>query len=501
MTVEPTPPPSAPRERKAVARLAEALASAQAIARSDVDDVDELAPTPESDAPRPPDGTAESDPVEPDSSSFFDRVRSLPVATPANGDEDPNPQASRSLPVASDQSPAQGRSRGSGSFRMLYVLMFLLILAVPVLGFIGFRSVGESTRGQVLSGRSRPDAPGYEALVEPTPVAMLLQVDASGNAVSTTLLSLSGPDQKGGAVVSIPVGTRLKYPIYRLRTIGDVVRKASPEKAGAAIAKELGVGFTEVIKLDDTKLTSFIRPAGSLSIDNPVAVESPDGEQFAKGKLELSPIQVPQYLAADDAERSETTRVQRTQLVWDAWIAKIRAGKSRPGIVPGETTAGLGRYLRGLAAGDVSTASLPVVPAVPIEGHETFATDVGLSRLMLTNAVPFPVAGVAGDRTTAKVLNGTGPNAIPPSITQRLTYSGLQISVVGNAPRFDVERTTITYYRAKSRPFVMLVVAMLGNVKVVRAPAGEDTTDITIVIGKDLVANPPGALDPAEIGR
>jgi hypothetical protein len=511
MTVEPKPPPRAPRERKPVARLAEALASAQAIARDDELEREAAGSSrPVGDAPAPAPAS-----VDPEATSLFARVRALPGDDPVEPDagadhgdpadgaadaQDGSDLTTRASVPAVSVPAERDRPRRSESLRPLYLLMVLLVVAVPVLGYIGYRSVGDSTRGQVLSGRSKPDVPGYEALVEPTPVALLLQVDSAGSPVTITLLSLSGPDQKGGAVVSIPVSTRLKKPLLKAYTFGEVIQRTTASTAGAGIAAQLGLGFTESIKVDDAKLTSFLEPAGSIEVDNPVAVESPEGEQFAEGTLELSPEQVPQYLAANDAEGSEITRLQRAQLVWTAWIAKIRAAKGRAGIVPGETGAGLGRYLRGLAAGHVSTASLPVVPAAAIEGHETLALDTALARLMLTNAVPFPIAGSAKDRVATKVLNGTGPSAIPPSITQRLTDVGAQISVVGNAPRFGVARTTVTYSDVSSRSIVLRIAALLGNVKVVHAPSGEDTADITIVVGKDLVTNPPGALVPSEIG-
>jgi hypothetical protein len=513
MTVEPKPPPRAPRERKPVARLAEALASAQAIARDDELEREAAGSSRATvDAPAP--ATAS---VDPEATSLFARVRALPGDDPVEpeadvdaghrdrfdataGAGDGDDLAARASVPAVSVPTERDRPGRTASLRPLYLFMVLLVVAVPVLGYIGYRSVGDSTRGQVLSGRSKPDAPGYEALVEPTPVALLMQVDSAGSPVTITLLSLSGPDQKGGAVVSIPVSTRLKKPVLEAYTYGEAIRRTSASTAGAGIAAQLGLGFTESIKLDDAKLASFLEPAGVIEVDNPVAVESPKGEQFAKGKLELSPEQVPQYLAANDSEGSEITRLQRAQLVWTAWIAKIRAAKGSARIVPGETGAGLGRYLRGLAAGQVSTASLPVVPAAALDGHETLALDTALARLMLTNAVPYPIAGSSKDRVPTKVLNGTGPGAIPPSITQRLTYSGAQISVVGNAPHFGVARTTITYSDVSSRPIVLSIAALLGNVKVVHAPSGEDTADITIVIGKDLVTNPPGALVPSEIG-
>lgn len=499
MTDESTPSADGASKRGAVARLAEALAAAQATAREQNSEV--VAAVTDHDAPASEEAATRGDRDEdPEARQLFDRLQHLPPIEDAH-DADAATSLAAAPEVTVGERQRRSRRPSRDSLRPLYALMVVLVLAVPILGFIGLRSVGSSTRGQVLSGHARPSAPGYQALVEPTPVALVMQVDADGNAVSLTLLSLSGPDQKGGAVVSIPVGARLAKPLYRYRTLGELVRRGSVDSAAASIAGELGLGFTEAMRLDPAKLTSFLQPAGAITIDNPVDVHAPDGERFAKGTIAVSPSQAPGYLAANDDEGSEITRLQRIQLFWKAWIQKIHDAGGRRGIVPGEADAGLGRYLRGLAAGTSVTASLPILPADPLDGKETFALDREASRILLTNAVPFPVAGNAGDRATAKVLNGTGPGAIPPAILQRIAFAGIQMNIIGNAPRFDVQRTTITYSDPTVRPFVLLIAGVLGPVRIVHAQSGEDNTDITIVIGKDLMANPPGALVPTESGR
>ncbi len=131
----------------------------------------------------------------------------------------------------------------------------------------------------------------------------------------------------------------------------------------------------------------------------------------------------------------------------------------------------------------------------------TFDVDVPLSNLLLTNAVPFPVAGAPGDRATARVLNGAGPGTVPASILQRLTYAKTQINAIGNNDTFGVEKTTVRYSNVADKRFVLRIVAVLGDVKIVHAPSGEDTTALTIVVGKDLIAHPPAALSPSEVGK
>ena len=289
--------------------------------------------------------------------------------------------------------------------------------------------------------------------------------------------------------------------MYAFHTFGEVLEHGTTEAQAKGIAAQLGIGFSEVVALDDATLATFIKPLGTLQIDNPTDVTARSGETFAKGPLTLAPDQVEAYMGATDAGSSETARLARVQLVWQAWIAAIRGAKRPVVAVPGEVDAGLGRYLRGLAAGKDTEATLPVRPAEALNGVQTFDVDVPLSDLLLTNAVPFPVADAPGDRATTRVLNGAGPGTVPASILQRLTYAKSQINAIGNNDTFGVEKTTVRYSSAADKRFVVRIIAVLGDVKVVHAPSGGDTTALTIVVGKDLIAHPPAPLSPSEVAK
>ncbi len=380
----------------------------------------------------------------------------------------------------------------------LTVVMALLILAVPVLGYAGFQLVDHSTRGRVLSGVSSATDPGYEALLEPTATALLIITGDDGVAESLTVLSLSGAEGHGGAVVSIPAQTRLAKAAFGQRTYGDVASNVSTDSAGTTIGGQLSLSFTEVVKVDHTMLTSILTPAGPLEIENPDEVTSPTGETFAEGALTLDPDQVADYLASEDASGSEVAKLDRAQLVWTAWLLRVDEAKNTPGIVPGEAEAGLGRFVRGLAAGSVDYGTLPVVEADPIGDVTTFRLDEPLARLMLTNAIPFPVAG-GGERLTVRLLNGTGAGPIPQSVMQRLVFGGAQVTVIGNNASFDVQTTTFTYSAAAKGTLVKTMAEALGRGKVVLKPEEDTGADVTVILGRDVIGSSPPILSPDEI--
>ena len=275
-----------PAEGRPVARLAEALAAAQAIARTGADDVElDL-------------GADLGDDADP------------PVDQPSDGEAGDGADDANGRDAESGGDPASGDARSTTGARrpskFLYLVMALLVLCVPAFGYVGYTSITHNKRGQVLSGRASPDSPGYEALVEPTPTALVIQKDSQGAPVSLTLLSLSGPNQSGGAVVGIPVTARLVKGVDAFHTFGDLLAHGTTETEAKGIAAQLGIGFTDSVGLDDATIATLVKPLGTLQVDNPVDVTARTGETFPKGPLTLEPNQVAAYMGATDADGSET---------------------------------------------------------------------------------------------------------------------------------------------------------------------------------------------------
>ena len=88
----------------------------------------------------------------------------------------------------------------------------VLLAAVPALAWVGFRTVLDTTEGQAVDPELDPSEPGYEAFLEPTPVALTAGLDAEGALSWVTVLALGGPAEEGGAVLFVPVGTVVDTP-------------------------------------------------------------------------------------------------------------------------------------------------------------------------------------------------------------------------------------------------------------------------------------------------
>src|SRR3954454_2263975 len=117
---------------------------------------------------------------------------SVPVAPPTGAaPADPRRRrgrpAHRSGPVPVGRVPVS-KIRTAG----FAASVLLLVAAVPTLGWVGVKLIRDSKAGKLVTRVSDPRAPGYEAIVAPTPTALLVHRDAAGALVGLTFLALGG---------------------------------------------------------------------------------------------------------------------------------------------------------------------------------------------------------------------------------------------------------------------------------------------------------------------
>lgn len=84
-------------------------------------------------------------------------------------------------------------------------LVVLCALAVPAVAWYGKEALLDSRGGKVEAPILDPNAPGYEAVVEPTPTMLVVHLSDADTLVGLTLLAQAGVD--GGSVLFIPVNT------------------------------------------------------------------------------------------------------------------------------------------------------------------------------------------------------------------------------------------------------------------------------------------------------
>jgi len=371
--------------------------------------------------------------------------------------------------------------------RALFALMIvLLVVAIPLLGWVGVKLIRDSKGGTYAATSTDPTQPGYEALVEPTPTALVVQRNADGTPNGLTFVGL-GNTKGGGSVMFVPLDTNVLQPLPDVDVLREAYRPVNePAKAQADLSRytalTLGVGFSDTISIDNAGWEELLAKLAPIEIQNPDALTL-GTVPLPVGAVQLQASQIGPYLEATVPGESDLNRLNRHEVLWRAIVAELAASND-PDILPGESNAGLGRYLRGLADGSTSYQTMPVTQDVDAP---TFTIREPELRASMLQAVPFPQAPIEGSRPSVRVLDGVSANPRGTGLTQPLVKAGATIAAVGNGPEFGQETTTWTYSEVADKPAAVFLRQALGGKGTIEFDAdGADVADVTVVVGKDL---------------
>lgn len=382
--------------------------------------------------------------------------------------------------------PTGRRSLPTGGRRLAFVLsLVVLIAAVPILSWVGLQLIRSSRSGRFVSGVTDPRAPGYEALVEPTPTALVIEKDQQGKPVALVVLAL-GHRSGGGSAMFVPLSTRVVSPGFGVDRLGGAFAFGGAVALVGQIGQVLHLGFSDVIDIDSTQWADLIAPVAPLSFDNPDTVRA-GRTQFPAGRVALRADQVADYLQATSPGESELNRLNRHELFWQAWLAAIGAS-SDPGVVPGEAESGLGLFVRTLARGPVTIEPLPLRSEARPSPTGPLMSDPQALRATVARMVPFPAPPTPNARVTVRLLNGVDGRPLPETIGHQLVQGGGSIFWIGNDRRTCATTTVIEYRDPAQRHAAEEMRAALGGHGTLRKnPRASDAVDVSVIVGSDVL--------------
>lgn len=387
---------------------------------------------------------------------------------------------------ADDERPP-GTARSGPSWRVIVSFAVLVALFVTGAGlaYAGARLIRSSTEGETVRPIDDPDAPGFEAFVDPTPTLVMLH-DQDGELDAITVLTLPNPDGSGGGVLLVPDRTVVDLPTLGVTTIEAAYEFGDAQIEAQAVGDLLSTGMRETEVVDAARWADLVAPVAPITVDNPNELVVDGDVLFPIGEIELEADEVGAYLEADDAEGSDLARFARHETFWGAWLEAVAAAGT-PEAVPGELDSGIGRFVRTLAGGTRVIETLPVQPAAT-DRHGEDPAFVPRGREvdeLVARLVPFPTSPSPGTRARLRLLNGTPDTTVAASIASDLTPAGVSIVLIGNAASLDHEETTVRYLGDEFRSEALAVVDILGVGEVVEESRPSDAADITVTLGDD----------------
>lgn len=367
------------------------------------------------------------------------------------------------------------------------VLFLLASASVPVLGYLGVRTLLDSRDGEVINPIEDPSQPGYQALVSPSPTLVVAHTAPSGTLVGVAVLALAGDDGSGGSVLLVPPPTVIDIPDIGELSLEYVHVFNGLDSTVGLTERVLRLGLDEVVELRTDDWARLIEPLGTLAVTNPDEMRSEDGSiAFPAGPIELAPDDVAPYLEFLDADESPLDRILRQELLWEAWLTAL-ADDPTAVDVAGEQDRGLARFLPELAGGPYRIAALPGQldePADPDQAAQ-FHPDDEATAALVPQLVPFPAGAQPGDRPLVRVLDGSGRAEVLAPAVRRVAAGGGQVTMIGNADQFGEETTRVVISDESVVEAAEAVVDALGVGSVQVNDQIDDSDGIIVILGAD----------------
>ncbi|HKY15428.1 MAG TPA: LytR C-terminal domain-containing protein [Microthrixaceae bacterium] len=429
------------------------------------------------------------------------------VQTERPGADDP--RVDEDKPVSRDRARDRRRGGGDDDTEMIVVesrrrtgtwlyaaATLLFVVGVAGLAWQGWETAKEVKGGNELDQVSDPDAPGYQAEVDPTPTRLLGMLDGNGDLADLVVLA-EGAGRKGGAAVFVPGVTVVPHEGSTIN-LATVYEQSGWAGVTDAVGRLLGAGLTQSTPLTVDQQTALYQPVGSLTIDNPdaVIVADENGDrrtEFEAGPITLDPAGLVRYMQVVGVGESEINRASRAQLVWEAWFEALRSGGANalPTMAPigeGDEAVDLASVVRGLSEGEIGFQPLPLerVPVPGTGGFAVYRPDGAALAQLTPRIVPFPSSAYPGQRPRVRILNGTQDKDLLLRATGPVVGAGGQVMIIGNADGFGVPVTTVEYHDPAAAEAGAKVAEALG-VTATPSDRPTDAYDVTVTLGADFV--------------
>ncbi|MFW2383474.1 MAG: hypothetical protein ACN4GZ_17100 [Acidimicrobiales bacterium] len=295
---------------------------------------------------------------------------------------------------------------------MFLVAEVALFLAIPLLAYLGFRTLLDTRTGTFIEDPG-PESPGWVALVDPTPVVGVVEMDDS-EITGVAVVASIGQTARGGAVVLIPA---------ELETgPGQVLRSMSPAEAIDAVAGALQLRIPTV-EIVDAQRWSVLLGDTSYALDNPDPVPGASGEiLFEVGQVEVSGPATSAFLGRTVDGADSLAALVRRELFWTELLKNP----------PAESADQLSRTIRSLSEGPHEVVVLPLErgsDGVPVASPER-------TELLIRRLVAFPAGDSAGDRFRVQIEDRTGEADLD-SAARALGRLGVEVVAISNGAVFD----------------------------------------------------------------
>lgn len=388
------------------------------------------------------------------------------------------------LPDRGDGTRRRRRQQKKQTTRSLASRILLVVVLLGLLAAIGWVAVsllGDDDQGSESPPASdEQDATGGDD-VDP---ALVVLTNDAGEVYGVTILAPAST-----SIVHVAPGTMVEVPSIGLASLRDAHADGGIELLRDSLENLLGVRFGATAELAPASLAEAVRTVGPLTI----VVDDAVTTRGATGRVSIVVPQGRQAVEADGVlgvlepvgDGTSLDRLVRHQAFWDAYLDALGDDAPAGGFVP------ISDAMEVVAAEDVRHQVLPVEAVAGIDGDDELfrvlddELDAMVARL-------FPGSTAPEDRVRVRILNGAGAPGLAQRVQPLLVDVGGEVTLSGNADRFDYAVTQIVYYDDARLADANAIRDALGVGEVVKSRTPLEVVDVTIVVGTDFLARDDG---------
>lgn len=388
------------------------------------------------------------------------------------------------------------RPRVASRASLLWLALFPLFLGLA--GFVvvrlweaGTKAALHSTEGQTIEIITDPLEAGFEAVLDPTPTLLIAHTD-NGGLAGVTVVARASTDAGGHLVLIDPLLFVRSAPgSDEGRFVSEVFQAEGVDGLEALIGGVFGFGFGHAIELSGDDL------GAAMSLAEPIPLELFDDLVTGEGTGE-EVVWIESGSSALDGSTAAAVynfvhpsdvgvnRQERQRVLWQSWLSKIGSAEDRSAAAEVVDPV-LSSYLLSLAAGEVAVEILPTrlvvfddsKPFYVLEDEDLVWIDAKADAM-----VPVPMPPLGESWPNIRLLDGVGDQSAFSAARDMMFDLKLQVTVVGNAAEFGVERSSIAYYATADETAATAVAQALGIGSELSEEPGRPG-QLTVTIGED----------------
>jgi hypothetical protein len=339
----------------------------------------------------------------------------------------------------------------------------------PVLGWVALALVIAGLVGAAIVLLTGDDGDGDEVVAEDDAApaveasapagggpALLVVTDPAGGVVGVTVFQ-----PETSTVLHVPPGTLVEVASLGLVPLREAAESGGADLLAHSLENLLGVRFDEVASVTTADLAA-------LADGTTVPVEGGDEVVVDAETIDA--------LLADVGDGTSLERIVRHQAFWTAYLG---ADLDSPVDAAGELGPDAVQWV------------LPVETIAGLAGEdELFRVVEDDVDELVARVFPDDAAG-DDERVRVRILNGAGAPGVAQDVQPLLIEAGGEMTLSGNADRFDYATTQVVYYDDADRDAAEAIREAIGVGEVVKSVDPLDVVDVTVVVGTDFLATQP----------